>query len=389
MNRSTFDFAQRGALPIVLMGALACQQATPEASQGVPIAPPAATTTATTATPLSGTTQPAAPGSTGTASPPSSQATEVPANSQAEQEVPEQEVPEQEVPEQEVPEQDGAGSGGVEGPPPTPNLESEMESQAQPEMEPEVDLSELEKFSFFVTSLEVMQELSGSPDGFGGDLGGLEGADAICQQAADRVGFGAKTWRAFLSATDGGDGQPVHAIDRIGDGPWYDRNGRLVADNRAGLLSDRPAGDAQTINDLPNEFGEGLKQFGDTHDVMTGTNAMGQLDSPDPANTCNDWTSTTAMPGGGPRGEGGPPRGSGFPRPGSGFPTGGGGPGGSSPGLRLGHSWPARSGASWIAVHPASSCAAGVNLVQNGPGDRSSVGAGGGWGGIYCFALTP
>jgi hypothetical protein len=29
-----------------------------------------------------------------------------------------------------------------------------------------------------------------------------------------------------------------------------------------------------------------------------------------------------------------------------------------------------------------------VNLVQNGGGDGSSIGAGGGWGAIYCFALA-
>ena len=30
-----------------------------------------------------------------------------------------------------------------------------------------------------------------------------------------------------------------------------------------------------------------------------------------------------------------------------------------------------------------------MNLIQNGPGNGQSIGAGGGWGGIYCFALTP
>jgi hypothetical protein len=240
------------------------------------------------------------------------------------------------------------------------------------EGEDEVDPSTLEPFSFFVTSLEIMQELSGSQDGFGGDFGGLEGADSICQQAAEAVGFGAKTWRAFLSATDDGSGNPVHAIDRIGEGPWYDRNGRLIAEDIDGLLNTRPDGDAQTVSDLPNEYGEGLMQFGDTHDVVTGTNEMGQLDSTDPVNTCNDWTSTTVeVPGGFDFG---------------GFGGGGGGGGG---GIRVGHSWPAMSGQSWTTAHTAHSCAAGVNLVQNGPGDGSSIGAGGGWGAIYCFALQP
>ncbi len=256
----------------------------------------------------------------------------------------------------------------------------------------DTDPATLERFSFFVTSLEIMRELSGSQDGFGGDLGGLAGADDICREAADRVGFGAKTWRAFLSVTDGGDGNPVHAIDRIGEGPWYDRNGRLIAQDLAGLLQDRPAGEAAAVNDLPNEFGEGLQQMGDTHDILTGSNAMGMLDSPEPENTCLDWTSTTAVPIGGGFGF---PGGSGaFGMPGGGDGDGDSGPGGFMPGgapggLRVGHSWPAFSGMNWIAAHSETSCAAGVNLVQNGPGDGSSVGAGGGWGAIYCFALQP
>src|SRR5687768_1620379 len=63
------------------------------------------------------------------------------------------------------------------------------------------DAAPLPPFSFFVTSLETMRAQSGSVDGFGGDLGGLAGADAICQTAAANVGFGGKTWRAFLSVT--------------------------------------------------------------------------------------------------------------------------------------------------------------------------------------------
>src|SRR5262245_53883373 len=89
------------------------------------------------------------------------------------------------------------------------------------------DATPLPLFSFFVTSLDTMRTQSGSQDGFGGNLGGLAGADAICQTAAANVGFGAKHWRAFLSVTaDGAGGGPVNAIDRIGEGPWYDRNGR-------------------------------------------------------------------------------------------------------------------------------------------------------------------
>jgi hypothetical protein len=218
------------------------------------------------------------------------------------------------------------------------------------------------RFSFFYTSLEAMRRLSGSQNGFGGNLtfgtgNGLDGADKICQTIAAGEGFGSKTWKAFLSVVQGPDGMPVHAIDRIGQGPWYDRNGRLIAMNRAGLLAgNRPQGDPQAVNDLVDEKGRGRPsaQPNDTHDVITGTNRQGRLATTNRANTCQDWTAASGT--------------------------------GS---IQLGHSWPAGSGASWMTVHTARNCAAGVNLTQNGPGNGQSIGAGGGWGGIYCFATTP
>jgi len=47
------------------------------------------------------------------------------------------------------------------------------------------------------------------------------------------------------------------------------------------------------------------------------------------------------------------------------------------------------SGQSWITAHRVRGCAPGVNLVQDGPGSGDCVGCGGGYGAIYCFALTP
>ncbi|KFE64865.1 hypothetical protein DB31_1883 [Hyalangium minutum] len=65
-------------------------------------------------------------------------------------------------------------------------------------------------FSFFVTSLEAMRQLSGSQNGFGGDLRfgeatGLEGADKICRTIAEmsEPGAGQREWRAFLSTSTG------------------------------------------------------------------------------------------------------------------------------------------------------------------------------------------
>jgi hypothetical protein len=226
------------------------------------------------------------------------------------------------------------------------------------------------KFSFFATSLAAVRRVSGSPNGFGGDLrfgkpDGLSGADEICRVIADYAypGAGCKQWRAFLSVTKGPAGTPVNAIDRVGEGPWYDRVGRVFAMNKAGLTATRPTGaDPAIINDFPNEDGvpnhapdaDG-KQV-DNHDFITGSDEMGKVYSSGLSGTCQDWTSAV--------GTGGKPR--------------------------CGHTWP-RGTQSWISVLNESGCAPGVSIVEMGgpiPGDPS-IGSGGGYGGFYCFALTP
>ncbi len=216
------------------------------------------------------------------------------------------------------------------------------------------------RFSFFVTSLEAIRSLSGSQDGFGGDLRygeatGLAGADKICTTVAGMSMPGnGKTWRAFLSAY----GPPaVNAINRIGEGPWYDRMGRLLAMTKTALAMQRPTGgDALIAADLPNESGIPNHQGVDNHDTLTGSNTTGMLNGANAGATCNDWTSAVGTTG----------------KP------------------MCGHSWPAASGMSWMQAHAAGGCAPGVNLVQTGgPGSMVTVGAGGGYGGFYCFALTP
>lgn len=252
---------------------------------------------------------------------------------------------------------------------------------------------DLDLFSFFVTSLEAMQELSGSPDGFGGDLrygtsDGLSGADKICTEIAERSmpGSGVKQWRAFLSVTAGPDGNPVHAKDRIGQGPWYDRLGRLVAEDLTNLLNVRPVGAHEDIvNDLPNEYGtpnhdaDGDGSDEDNHDTLTGTDDQGELFSSDPRYTCADWTSSV--------GSGGTPRcGHSWPRLG----------GGMGRGTDWGGSRPGGGGGmdgmeNWMSALNEAGCAPGVNLIETGPPNpqNPTVGSGGGYGGIYCFALVP
>ena len=75
--------------------------------------------------------------------------------------------------------------------------------------------------SFFITSV-------GS--GNGGDLGGLEGADAHCQNLAESAGAGDRTWRAYLGTQEEGR-RGIDARSRIGTGPWYNAAGTLIAVN--------------------------------------------------------------------------------------------------------------------------------------------------------------
>ncbi|MBX7082506.1 MAG: hypothetical protein K1X88_25095 [Nannocystaceae bacterium] len=235
-----------------------------------------------------------------------------------------------------------------------------------------------------------MQELSGSEAGFGGDLrfgetgpgAGLRGADLICGAIADRSmpGASAKGWRAFLSATDDGNGNVVHAIDRVGEGPWYDRLGRTFALSKADLLTERPTNiDPAIKDDFPNEDGvpnhrpDPTQPEVDNHDTLTGTNSSGQLYGP--MSTCKDWTAAE----GDLATEGKPRVGHMWPRYMMG-PGGGGGGGGGDGGP-----------ANWMSSLDESGCAPGVNLIETGPPSDTevTVGSGGGYGAIYCFALQP
>jgi hypothetical protein len=232
---------------------------------------------------------------------------------------------------------------------------------------------DLPRFSFFVTSLVAMRTLSGNQNGFGGDLryghsgagAGLRGADKICADAAELSlpKSAAKQWRAFLSVSDAGNGAKKDAIDRIGPGPWYDRTGRVMATDLAGLVgADRPAGDVSIASDLPNESGVPNHNAGgvtmDNHDVLTGSDKTGRLHT---YSNCENWTTTTT-------------------------PTGGSGGMGNGP--MAGHSWPAASGKNWLQAHGVAGCAPSVVTGQGGFGGNG-VGDGGGYGGIYCFALVP
>lgn len=139
-------------------------------------------------------------------------------------------------------------------------------------------------FGFFVTSVGV---------GDGANLGGLEGADAHCQELAADVGAGDREWRAFLSAQAVGDTPAVNAIDRIGEGPWGNVNGVEIAANVEGLIYDNSN---LNYEYSLNEKGEHVnsRAFGhdpNMHDVLTGTTLQGLAPPPGDDLTCSNWTS--------------------------------------------------------------------------------------------------
>src|SRR5262247_1290979 len=74
-----------------------------------------------------------------------------------------------------------------------------------------------------------------------GNLGGLAGADQLCQQQAQALGapHAGRTWRAYLSQQQQGNTPSVNARDRIGSGPWFNVKGVLIASNVADLHGDQ------------------------------------------------------------------------------------------------------------------------------------------------------
>jgi len=137
--------------------------------------------------------------------------------------------------------------------------------------------------SYFVTSTGV---------GKGADLGGLAGADAHCQKLAAAAGAGSRQWRAYLSASAVGQTAPaVNARDRIGNGPWFNAKGALIASDINHLHGNNGLTKATALD----ERGNGVKGRGDTpneHDILTGSRMDGTALSPNPNLTCNNWTSS-------------------------------------------------------------------------------------------------
>ena len=137
--------------------------------------------------------------------------------------------------------------------------------------------------SFFITSVGL---------GKGADLGGIEGADKHCQQLAAAAGAGKKQWRAYLStiSTITGGGQLVHARDRIGKGPWYTAEGRLVASNVDELHSRNGINRMTALTEKGTKVNGRAESPNNMHDILTGSKPDGTaaVDSKD--TTCGNWT---------------------------------------------------------------------------------------------------
>ncbi|MCC7485928.1 MAG: hypothetical protein IT529_13210 [Burkholderiales bacterium] len=136
--------------------------------------------------------------------------------------------------------------------------------------------------TFFVTSRGA---------GKGADFGGLGGADAHCQMLAREAGAGLRTWRAYLSTTAGADSPTRHARERIGNGPWRNAKGVIVARNLDELHGANNL-DKQTAL---TEKGEVVNGMGDTpnmHDILTGSTPGGMAMGGPGDTTCGNWTSS-------------------------------------------------------------------------------------------------
>ncbi len=133
------------------------------------------------------------------------------------------------------------------------------------------------EIGFFVTS---------AGPGKGGDLGGLAGADQLCQLLGANAGAGVKTWHAYLSTQGPG---AVNARDRIGAGPWKNARGIIVAKDLAELHG------ANGINKETalTEKGDPVNGRGDTpnmHDILTGSQPDGTAFPAGEDRTCGNWT---------------------------------------------------------------------------------------------------
>lgn len=135
--------------------------------------------------------------------------------------------------------------------------------------------------TFFITSANP---------GSGGALGGLAGADALCERLAAGAGVGGRNWRAYLSTQVSGAVAAVNARDRIGNGPWMNVKGMVIANNLAELHGTNNLNKETALT----ESGAMVPARPDPenkHDIMTGSKPDGTAFPPGTDVTCSNWTS--------------------------------------------------------------------------------------------------
>ena len=208
--------------------------------------------------------------------------------------------------------------------------------------------------SFFITS---------APKGDGANYGGLAGADAYCQQLATAAGRGAAKWVAYLSTQGPG---AVNARDRIGNGPWYNARGAMIAANQDELHGDTieraRLGNRINKNNAITEKMERVNGVGDMpneHDILTGSTPDGRAYTDAADHTCSNWTSNANVEA--------PARGAAPPAT----------PPPPGPSAQLGHSdKTGGANGSWNSTHGSRGCSQ-PNLVSTGGAGR-----------LYCFAVN-
>ena len=137
--------------------------------------------------------------------------------------------------------------------------------------------------TFFVTSAAL---------GKGGDLGGINGADAHCQTLATTVGAGNKTWRAYLSTAETPNAKGINARDRIGKGPWQNAKGVVIAQMSTTCTAPTTslAGKTCSPSAAPSSPVSATRPV--WHDALTGSQPDGPAFPGNMNLTCNNWSSS-------------------------------------------------------------------------------------------------
>jgi len=137
--------------------------------------------------------------------------------------------------------------------------------------------------------------------GNGGNLGGIEGADAHCAKLAKTAGSTQTAWRAYLSVrpiVDRSSGRPVmsqgiNARDRIGKGPWKNVKGDVIAESVDDLHSSSNNINIETALSEQGEPINGRGQQPNRHDILTGSDPQGYYSTAGGDTTCGNWTSNS------------------------------------------------------------------------------------------------